>query len=109
VRAALDALRREVDDLTAMVGTPTEPDGRVRDPDAVEAMIGEVLFATVAVARKAGLDAESALRRATTGFAQRHERFMALAASRGIEVVAADEATLRALFEEASTSDDLEP
>jgi tetrapyrrole methylase family protein / MazG family protein len=76
VRDALDVLRQEVDDLTATMGMPTEPDGRVRDPDAVEARIGEVLFATVVVARKAGLDAESALRRTTTGFAQRHERFV---------------------------------
>jgi MazG family protein len=74
VRAALDALRQEVDALTALVGTPTEPDGGARDTDAVEGMIGEVLFATVAVARKAGFDAESALRRTTTGFAQRHDR-----------------------------------
>ena len=50
-----------------------------------------MLFATVAVARKAGVDAESALRRTITGFAERYERFTVLAAERGIDVEAADE------------------
>ena len=71
------------------------------DPRAAEAEIGDVLFATVAVARKAGVDAESALRRTITGFSERYERFTAIAAERGIDVEAADEPTLRALFREA--------
>ncbi len=60
--------------------------------------MGDVLFATVAVARTMGVDAETALRRAVRGFAERYERFEALAAERGIDVEAADEDEVRALF-----------
>ena len=91
VDGALEALREEVDELGEAAA----------DPHAAEAEIGDVLFATVAVARKAGVDAESALRRTITGFSERYERFTAIAAERGIDVEAADEPTLRALFREA--------
>ena len=50
--------------------------------DDAEREIGEVLFATVAAARKLGVDAESALRRTTRGFAERYERLLALAQER---------------------------
>ena len=53
------------------------------------------------MARKHGVDPESALRRTIHGFAQRYERFVALAADRGIDVETAPEADLRALFREA--------
>ena len=67
-------------------------------PDDIEDEVGDVLFATVAVARAMGVDAETALRRAVRGFAERYERFEALAAERGIDVEAADEDEVRALF-----------
>ena len=51
-----------------------------------EREIGEVLFAAVAAARKLGVDAESALRRTTRGFAERYERFRTLAAERGLDL-----------------------
>ena len=90
VGAALDALREEVDELAAAVS-----------PENAEEEIGDALFATVAVARKLGVDAESALRRTIGGFATRYERFSALAAERGIDVERAPEDELRALFREA--------
>jgi MazG family protein len=96
VDGAMAALREEVDELAATTA--------VSDPGDVEAEIGDVLFATVAVARKAGVDAETALRRTITGFAERYERVTELAAERGIDVEAVDEATLRALFREARSS-----
>jgi tetrapyrrole methylase family protein / MazG family protein len=86
---AMRALRDEVDELQAADATDVEDE------------IGDVLFATVAVARKRGVDAESALRRTIRGFAERYERFTRLAAERGIDVEAADEAELRTLFREA--------
>ena len=52
------------------------------------------------MARKLGVDAESALRRTVRTFAERYERFVALAADRGLDVETADEAELRALFRE---------
>jgi tetrapyrrole methylase family protein/MazG family protein len=45
--------------------------------DDAEARVGELLFAAVGAARKLGVDAESALRRATRGFAERFEALMA--------------------------------
>ena len=89
VDTAIEALREEVDELAA-----------ADDPAHVEEEIGDVLFAAVAVARKHGIDAESALRRTVRTFSARYERFVALAAERGLDVETADEAELRALFRE---------
>ena len=89
VDGAIEALREEVDELAA-----------ADDPAHVEEEIGDVLFAAVAVARKHGIDAESALRRTVRVFSTRYERFVALAAERGLDVETADEAELRALFRE---------
>ena len=48
-----------------------------------------------------GVDAESALRRTIRGFAERYERFKALAAERGLELDAMSESEIRALFRAA--------
>jgi MazG family protein len=90
VEGAVDALREEVHELA-----------HATSPENAEEEVGDVLFATVAVARKLGVDAESALRRTIRGFATRYERFVELAAERGIEVETAPEDELRALFREA--------
>jgi MazG family protein len=90
VDGAVNALREEVDELAGATS-----------PENAEEEIGDVLFATVAVARKFGVDAESALRRTIAGFATRYERFTTLAAERGIDVERAPEDELRALFREA--------
>jgi MazG family protein len=87
---AMAALREEVDELA-----------RAGDPDDAEQEIGDVLFATAAVARKLGVDPESALRRTIRGFADRYERFIQLARARGIDVETASEDELRALFRDA--------
>jgi MazG family protein len=90
VDSALEALREEVDELAAATS-----------PEEAEEEVGDVLFAAVAVARKHGVDAESALRRTIRGFAARYERFVELAAERGLDVETAPEDELRALFREA--------
>jgi MazG family protein len=87
---AMGALREEVDELS-----------RVRDADEAEAEIGDVLFATAAVARKFGVDAESALRRTISGFADRYERFMAVVRERGLDLDAMSEDEIRRLFRHA--------
>ena len=84
---AFAALREEVEELA-----------EAEEPADIEDEVGDVLFATVAVARTIGVDAETALRRAVRGFAERYERFEALAAERGIDVEAAGEDEVRALF-----------
>ena len=88
--AAMDGLREEVGELD-----------RVPDDAGAEEEIGDVLFATVAVARKHGVDAEAALRRTIRTFAERYERFVALAEQRGLNVDELDEVQARALFREA--------
>jgi uncharacterized protein YabN with tetrapyrrole methylase and pyrophosphatase domain len=94
--AAIAALREELAELE-----------HAADPDAAEEEVGDVLFATAAVARKLGVDAESALRRTIRGFADRYERFTELARARGIDVETAPEDELRALFREARGVDNL--
>jgi len=87
---AIGALREEVDELESAT-----------EPDDAEAEIGDVLFATVAVARRLGVDAESALRRTIRGFAARYERFMAIVKERGLDLDAMSETDVRTLFREA--------
>ena len=70
-------------------------------PDEAEREIGDVLFATVSVARKLGVDAESALRRTTRTFSERYERMLALAAERGMDMGAMTDDDLLGLFGEA--------
>lgn len=91
--AAVVALREEVAALS----------GR---SDEAEQEIGEILFATVAAARKLGVDAESALRRTTRGFAERYERFLAIAEERGLDVGAISEDEVRELFRETRGGSD---
>jgi tetrapyrrole methylase family protein/MazG family protein len=90
VQRALGALREEIAELESHT-----------DADNAEQEIGDVLFATVAVARSLGVDAESALRRTTRSFAERYERFTELARERGLDLDSASEAEIRALFREA--------
>jgi MazG family protein len=90
VEGALGSLREEVDELEART-----------DSTNAEEEVGDVLFATVAVARTLGVDAESALRRTVRGFAARYERLMELAAERGLDVPTMPEDEARRLFREA--------
>lgn len=74
------------------------------DTDDLELLreeLGDVLFATVALARKLGVDAESALRRTTRGFAERYERFNELLRERGQSLDELSEAEIRSLFRQA--------
>lgn len=96
VEQALAKLREEVAEL-ADAG---------EDPDRAEAELGDVLLATVAVARMAGLDAESALRRATTRFAARAERTLALATERGLAPETLGDDELLALYAEVKEPGD---
>jgi uncharacterized protein YabN with tetrapyrrole methylase and pyrophosphatase domain len=90
---ALAKLREEVEELASASASATD--------DAVEREVGDVLFATVAMARKLGVDAESALRRTTRTFGDRYERMMELAAERGLDPEGMSEDDLLTLFREA--------
>ena len=89
--SALTSLREEVQELNEAASGSL---------DEREQELGDVLFAAVAVGRKMGIDAETALRRSVRTFAERYERFTLLAAERGIDVEHAPEDELRALFRE---------
>jgi MazG family protein len=85
--AAVAELREEV---AALSGSP----------EVAEREIGEILFATVAAARKLGVDAESALRRTTRGFAERYERHLAIAEERGLDAGSLPDGEVRELLHE---------
>ena len=87
---ALSALREEIGELE-----------RAADPDNAEEEVGDVLFATVAVARRLGVDPETALRRTVRGFAGRYDRFMAMADEQGLDLASMSEDELRRMFREA--------
>ena len=82
----LEALGREASRLAG------SPDG---DP---EERIGAFLFEAVAAARTVGVDAESALRRATRRFVQRYERAVEDARARGVEPDELSDDEARRLF-----------
>jgi MazG family protein len=86
---AMAKLREEVAELEAA------------PPDRAEDELGDVLFAAVALARKLGVDPESALRRTTRTFAERYEAMMRLARERGLDLERLSEEELLALFREA--------
>ena len=73
---------------------------RVAEAQDAEGELGDVLFAVVNVSRHLGLDPETALRTATAKFRDRFQGVEALAAERGIDMHAADLATLDALWDE---------
>lgn len=100
--SALDALKEEVAELEASSNeTVGQHQEALADRDNAEQEIGDVLFATVAVARRLGVDAESALRRTVRGFAERYGRFTELLAERGVELHELSEAEVRELFRRA--------
>ena len=91
--SAVAQLREEVEELADAASSGSA--------ERVEEEVGDVLFASVALARTMGVDAEEALRRTTARFAERFERFRDLLAERGLAADDLDEAELRELFREA--------
>jgi tetrapyrrole methylase family protein/MazG family protein len=85
--AALAKLHEELAELEA-AGTPEE----------AEAELGDVLFAAAAVARRLGVDPESALRRTTTRFAERYAAMQARARAEGADLASMDDDELLAYF-----------
>lgn len=71
------------------------------DPAVVRMELGDVLFSVVNVARKLGLDAETALRGAADKFVSRFTRVQQLATQRGVDLAACDLTQLDALWDEA--------
>jgi nucleoside triphosphate diphosphatase len=85
---ALEKVAEELAEVRAEIAAGAER------ADALEAEIGDLLFAAVNVARLSGVDASSALARANEKFARRFAALEALARERGLVL---GEATLREL------------
>ncbi len=75
------------------------------DGDAQRDELGDLLFAVVNVARHLDIDPELALRAATDKFRARFEGVERLAGERGIDLRAADLATLDTLWDEVKSAD----
>lgn len=87
--AALDKVREELDELEHA------------SPDRAEEEMGDVLFAVAALGRRLDVDPETALRRATSRFAERFERMRAQAAAEGVNFEELSEDELLARFRTA--------
>ena len=68
---------------------------------ALEAELGDLLFAVVNLCRKAGVHASIALDKANAKFERRFQRMEQLAAERGVDLAGAGLETLDALWDEA--------
>lgn len=91
--AAIDELEAAIARLRADSG----PTGTDEDP-----AVGDLLAASVAVARAEGVDAESALRAWSARFRERFRATEALAAAEGVTLREADPAVARALWARAA-------
>ncbi len=101
VGGPLSKLDEELAELRAALG-----DGAgAPDQTAVADELGDVLVTVVSVARHLGVDAELAMRAAAGKFRRRFEAVEVLAAERGVDVAAADLATLDALWDEVKTTE----
>ena len=85
-----DALER-IEQATVELKAPTDPSG-------LEPALGELLAATVVLARDKGIDAESVLRGWAAAFRDRFRALEQLATERGIDLGTADPATVQELW-----------
>jgi MazG family protein len=101
--AAVAKLREEVDELdraVAAAGGADAAEGREgrATSEEVERELGDVLLAATAVARKVGVDPESALRRGVARFAERYEVMRARAVADGVDLSQMGDDDLLAYF-----------
>ena len=103
VREELEEVERELDDHPALApsGAALDPNTPVPPPpDRLVDEIGDLLFAVVNLARKAGVQPGTALDRANRKFRERFEAIETLCAKRGIDVAAAGLEVLDGLWNE---------
>jgi MazG family protein len=99
VEEELDEVRAQLRDASVEFGPQGAPVLDERHA-ALEAELGDLLFAVVNLCRKAGVHASLALDKANAKFARRFGDVERLAAERGVRVGDADLATLDALWDE---------
>jgi len=98
-RGPLDKVREETGELTEELAGQA-------DPARLEHEVGDLLFAAVNLARKAGLDPRAALESANRRFAARFRAVERLAAERGLDIHTAGLEALDRLWEEAKTAEE---
>lgn len=81
---AIDKVREELAELETAAGDREDVDREGAAKDALEEEVGDVLFAVTALARKLGVDAETALRSTIRKFVRRFEAMEARAAGDGV-------------------------
>ncbi len=102
VAGAVEKVREELGELEEAA---REHEGRDREgeaKDALEEEVGDVLFAATALARKLGVDAESALRTTIRKFVARFEAMERTAADEGLRLEDLPEEELLRRFREAA-------
>ncbi|HEY1953326.1 MAG TPA: nucleoside triphosphate pyrophosphohydrolase [Gemmatimonadaceae bacterium] len=106
VRGPVEKVREELAEVQAeLEASPPprhgEPPLLDRHHDALEAELGDLLFAVVNLCRKAGVHASLALDKANSKFERRFQRIEQLAKERGIDVPHAGLEALDSLWDEA--------
>ncbi|MEW5917804.1 MAG: nucleoside triphosphate pyrophosphohydrolase [Gemmatimonadota bacterium] len=98
VRGPLEKVKEEVREVEVWVETPGEK-------DALEAELGDLLFAVVNLCRKADVHASLALDKANAKFVRRFAGIERLAAARGIDVATAGLTVLDQLWDEVKAGE----
>ncbi len=83
---AVDKVREELGELESAAAEHEGADREGAAKDALEEEVGDVLFAVTSLARKLGVDAESALRSTTRKFVRRFEAMEDRARSQGVRL-----------------------
>ena len=102
VEEELNEVRAELEKKPKQPGTPPVLDERHY---ALEAELGDLLFAVVNLCRKAGVHASIALDKANAKFERRFQEIERLAKERGIDVAQAGLQTLDKLWDEAKRAE----
>jgi tetrapyrrole methylase family protein/MazG family protein len=98
---AVDKVREELAELEAAARGHEDEDREGAAKDALEEEVGDVLFAVTALARKLGVDAESALRSTVRKFVRRYHAMEETARSAGVDLRDLPEEELVRRFREA--------
>lgn len=98
---AVDKVREELAELEEAAVPHRDADREGAAKDALEEEVGDVLFAVTALARKLGVDAETALRSTTRKFVRRFEAMEGRARSEGVDLAALPEDELIRRFRDA--------
>ena len=105
VREELSEVEQEVHRRTSTPSRDGDPNAPGQPPsDELIEEIGDLLFAVVNLARKAGVHAEPALERANRKFRELFEKMEQVAASRGIDVESAGLKVLDGLWDEVKSA-----